>query len=111
MENEETHRLGILGYDERSETWYIQPPESHRLALTRQSLARLVQLYNSIHKGNALALVEQRELRRMEESRQRHSDALRDLYLHLNRRERRRPLALLRRVLRALVPPGGRREG
>jgi hypothetical protein len=96
MDFEEKHRLGMLGYDEKTETWYVQSPDSHRLVLTRHSLARLVQMYNSIHKGNALVLLEQRELRRLEETRQRHSEALRDLYLFLERRNRRHPLALIR---------------
>ena len=106
MEFEETHRLGTLGYDEKSETWYVQSRESHRVMLTRHSLARLVHLYNSIHKGNALVLLGQRELRHLEETRQRHSETLRDLYLALERKRRRTPLAILRRVLRAWSSPG-----
>ncbi len=104
MDNEETHRLGVVGYDEESETWYVQSPESHRLMLTRRSLGRLVQLYNTIHKGNALVLIEQREVRRLEEARQRHSEALRDLYLFLERRRRHSPLGLLRRIFNRLRP-------
>ncbi len=98
MDNEETYRSGTVGYDEKSETWYVHSSEAHRVMLTRRSLARLVQLYNSIHKGNALVLLEQRELRRIEETRQRHSEALRDLHLFVDRR-RRGPLGLLRRLL------------
>jgi len=67
MDFDPTHRLAALGFDEKTETWYVQPPESHRLILTRQSLARLVQLYNSIHKGNPLVLAESRNLHRLEE--------------------------------------------
>jgi hypothetical protein len=36
----------------------------------------------------------------MEETRQRQSEILRDLYLFLDRKERRRPLSILRRFLR-----------
>jgi len=103
MEYEETHRLAMLGYDEKTETWFVQPRESHRLALTRQSLAQLVQLYNSIHKGDGLVLVTQRELRQLEESRQRHSETLRDLYLCLDRQEQQGPLGTLKRCLRRLA--------
>jgi hypothetical protein len=102
MDSEDTRRLELLGYDEKSETWYIQARESGRLILSRQSLSRLVQMYNSIHKGSPLVLLEQRELRRMEETRQRHSEILRDLHLFLDRRERRRPLRLLRRIFSRL---------
>ena len=86
MDFEETHRLGTLGYDERTETWYVQPPETHRLALTRRSLARLVQMYNSIHRGKTLALIEHGEFRRLEETKRLHSQALRDLYEAIDRR-------------------------
>lgn len=101
MDFEDTRRDDPLGYDEKTETWYIQSREGRPLQLTRQSLTRLVQLYNSIHKGSALVLLEQREVRRLEETRQRHSETLRDLYLFLDRKERRRPFRLLRRFLGA----------
>ena len=108
MEYEETHRLALLGYDEKTETWFVQPRESHRLALTRQSLAQLVHLYNSIHKGDGLVLVTQRELRLLEESRQRHSETLRDLYLCLDRQERTGPVRLLRDFFARIVRPSPR---
>jgi len=101
MDFEDTRRDDPLGYDEKTETWYVQSREGRPLQLTRQSLTRLVQLYNSIHKGSALVLLEQREVRRLEETRQRHSETLRDLYLFLDRKERRRPFRLLRRFLGA----------
>jgi hypothetical protein len=87
MEFEETRRLGALGYDEKSETWFLQSKESQRLVLTRQSLAHLVQLYNSVHKGKRLALVDHAELRKLEETGRRQAEALRDLRLLLERRE------------------------
>lgn len=103
MDFEETRRLELLGYDERTETWYLQTRDARPLQLTRHSLQRLVQLYNSVHKGGALELIEKRELRRLEESRQRHSETLRDLYLFLDRQERRRPWRMLQRSFRALL--------
>jgi hypothetical protein len=110
MDFEETHRLGMIGYDEKTETWYVQSTDSHRLMLTRHSLARLVQMYNSIHKGSALVLLEQRELRRLEETRRRHSEALRDLYLFLERRNRRGPLSRIRAWIGKFAPAPCRRE-
>lgn len=103
MEYEETHRLGTIGYDERTETWFVQAKEPQRVALTRQSLGQLVQLYNRVHQGNGLVLIAQRELRRLEESHQRHSETLRDLYLYMDRKRRRDPLSLLHRALRSLA--------
>lgn len=103
MDFEETRRLDLIGYDEKTETWYLQSRDSRPLQLTRPSLQRLVQLYNSIHKGNTLVLLEQREVRRLEETRQRHSAVLRDLYLFLDRKERRRPLRLVQRFIGATL--------
>jgi len=98
MEFEDLKRLDMLGFDERTETWFVRSRESHRLMLTRRSLARLVQMYNSIHSGNTLALMERRDLERMEESRRRQCADLRDLRLQLDRAKRRRPMALLARI-------------
>ena len=94
-------RSAGLGYDEKTETWYIQSKVSERLVLSRQSLARLVHLYNSIHRGNTLALIEQKELHRLEEARQRHARSLRDLHLYLDRRRERSLTGRLRRALAA----------
>jgi hypothetical protein len=99
MDSGETRRQELLGYDERTETWYIQGHGAGRLLLTRQSLQRLVQLYNSIHKGNPLELLEQRDLRRLQEDRHRWSVVLRDLNLLLDRRTKTRPTNRLRRLL------------
>lgn len=103
MEFEDLQRLDMLGFDERTETWFVRSRESHRLMLTRRSLARLVQMYNSIHSGNTLALMERRELERMDESRRRQSAELRELRLQLDRAGRRRPLALLGRMCRGWI--------
>lgn len=105
MDFEETRRVEAIEYDEKSETWYVQVRDSGRLPLSRESMQRFVLAYNSIHKGNQLVLLELRELRRMEETRQRHSEILRDLYLFLDRKERRHPWTVLRRVFSRLTRP------
>ncbi len=68
MEHEETRRPGLMGYDERTETWFVRSSESQRLMLTRHSLAHLVAMYNSVHTGRPIALVEERELRQLREA-------------------------------------------
>ncbi|MCA9726909.1 MAG: hypothetical protein KC729_04445 [Candidatus Eisenbacteria bacterium] len=108
MDSGDTRRQEILGYDERTETWFIQLGEPGRIALSHHSLNRLVQHYNSIHKGNPLVLLEQREVRRLEEHRHRSSVVLRDLNLLLDRRENRRPQSRLRRFLQRLWGDGRR---
>jgi len=76
---EETQRLGILAFDEKTETWFLRARESQRLMLTRQSLTRLVQMYNSIHRGSPLVLLAQTELRTLEEARRCHAEAAAEL--------------------------------
>jgi hypothetical protein len=112
MEHEDPPRLDLLAYDEKSETWYVQTCSSQRLMLTRKSLARLVQMYNSIHKGNPLVLLDQREVRRFEEVRRRHSEALRDLSLLLERRRQQAGWGRLRQMLTpGFLRRGLRRDG
>ncbi len=103
MESEDTRSQDLLGYDEQTETWFIDTKESGRLVLSRPSLERLVGLYNRIHKGRPLQLMEQREMRRIEESRKRHSETLRDLHLLQHRRSQRKPIGLAKRVWRRVI--------
>lgn len=103
MDFEETRRLEAIEYDEKTESWFVQVRDAGRVPLSREWLLRLVRAYNSIHKGNQLVLLEQRELRRIEETRQRNSEILRDLYLFLDRKERRRPVSVLKRWYRRLA--------
>jgi hypothetical protein len=65
MEHEDGGRPGLIGYDERTETWFVRSADSQKLMLTRQSLARLVEMYNSVHTGRPIVLVEEREIRRL----------------------------------------------
>lgn len=65
MEHEDTRRPGLIGYDERTETWFVRAADTQKLMLTRQSLAHLVEMYNSVHTGRPIVLVEERELRRL----------------------------------------------
>jgi hypothetical protein len=103
MENDELDRLDLLAFDEKAETWFLDTREARRIALNRQTLDGLVQLYNSIHRGSPLQLVNRRDLRRIEDGNQRLSETVRDLYLRLDRRERRRN-PLLVRAARRLIP-------
>lgn len=43
----------------------MRSADSQKLMLTRQSLAHLVEMYNSVHTGRPIVLVEERELRRL----------------------------------------------
>jgi hypothetical protein len=103
MENDELHRLDLLSFDEKTETWFLDTREARRLPLSRPTLEGLVQLYNSIHRGSPLQLSDRRDIERLEESHHRLSETIRDLYLHLDRHERRKPSRLLLGALRQLA--------
>lgn len=107
MDFEETRQLAHLGFDERTETFFVRPRPAQRLTLTRQSLARLVEMYNSIHQGLPLALMEEREVLRLEEIRRRQSAMLRELQQELERREESGLLSRWRRLARRLRPRPG----
>jgi len=102
MENDELRSIGLLAYDERTETWYLSTRDSHRLVLDRETLERLVSLYNSIHSGSPLHLKDERSLMRLEEANRRMSLTIRDLYLHIDRERRSPPLRLAVDLLAAI---------
>jgi len=95
----------MLGFDEKSETWFIDMREARKVTLTRQTLDGLVHLYNSVHTGNPLLLSDRKTLRRLEENNLRLSETIRDLYLYIDRQERRRPHRILARLVVRLLRP------
>jgi hypothetical protein len=110
---EETLRRSMVGYDEKTETWYLRARESQRLMLTRQSLNHLVTMYNGIHQGRPLVLLSRSDFDRLEEARREQAELLDTLH----RRHHRRAtgigptlLCALRRFLsrRTTRLPGGR---
>jgi hypothetical protein len=99
MEHEDTRRHGLIGYDERTETWFVRSPESQRLMLTRLSLTHLVEMYNSVHTGRRILLVEERELRQLQEAALQAEEARAIISEVLDRR----PTGLLARMAARLV--------
>jgi hypothetical protein len=98
MEHEGTRRPGLIGYDERTETWFVRSADSQKLMLTRQSLAHLVDMYNSVHTGRPIVLVEERELRRLLEAGHR----VEETRAHAAAATHRRPAGLLPRFVARL---------
>jgi hypothetical protein len=98
MEHEGTRRPGLIGYDERTETWFVRSADSQKLMLTRQSLAHLVDMYNSVHTGRPIVLVEERELRRLLAAGRRTEEAR----ANAAAAERRHPAGLLTRLVAQL---------
>jgi hypothetical protein len=105
MEHEDTRRPALIGYDERTETWFVRSEESQRLMLTRQSLAHLVEMYNSVHTGRPIVLVEERDLRRLREAGRRAEEARAAASAAQSRLPARRLALLAARVLARLASP------
>jgi hypothetical protein len=74
----------LTGYavrlDERRERWYLRLPAGERLTLERASLCHLVSLYNEIHRGNPLTLIERRTLHELGRERDSLQETIRNLY-------------------------------
>ena len=100
MEMDDASRVGLLGFDEKTESWYVDTGGAGRLPLCRLTLENLVEMHNSIHRGNRLLLGDEKTLRRLEENNRRLSSTIRDLYDHIDRERQRRPD---RRLLRFLA--------
>lgn len=105
MENDGLNRLEMLGFDEKSETWFLDARETRKVMLTRQTLDGLVHLYNSVHTGNPLLLCDRKSLRRLEENNQRLSETIRDLYCYIDRREQSRPHRVVARFIARIFRP------
>lgn len=80
MPDDREQDLHRLGYDERQESWYLTLPEGRRLSLDRATLAQLVSLYNEIHRGNPLTLIERQVLHALGRERHDLQDTVRSLY-------------------------------
>lgn len=93
----------MVGYDEKTETWFLRARESQRLMLTRPSLQRLVQMYNGIHQGRPLVLVERKELDRLEEAGREQAEQVHELRRNLHRYRASGPLPFLARTLANLL--------
>ena len=75
MEPDKSEHLGTLRFDEELETWFLHTG-SGRIPLSRVLLQHLVSLYNDIHRGSALTLVDRRALEELDRERR---DLARDL--------------------------------
>ncbi len=71
-------------FDERAESWYVSTGTSARVPLSRSSLQVLVSLYNEIHRGSQLTLIERRAMEELGEERRELHDTIRSLYDHLD---------------------------
>jgi hypothetical protein len=102
MDNDELESIGLLGFDEKTETWFIDTRESRRLLLDRQTIEGIVRVYNSIHSGNPLTLYDRRSVRRLEDDNRRLAHTIRDLYDHIDRERAREPRQIAQRIVGAI---------
>jgi hypothetical protein len=80
MADEASQDLHRIRYDERSEGWYLGLPAGSRLQLDRATLAHLVSLYNEIHRGNPLTLIERQVMLALGRERDGLQSTVRSLY-------------------------------
>lgn len=80
MADEPTQDLHRIRYDERSEGWYVGLPADSRLQLDRATLAHFVSLYNEIHRGNPLTLIERQVMLALGREREDMQTTIRSLY-------------------------------
>ncbi|MFH1145013.1 MAG: hypothetical protein V1774_10760 [Candidatus Eisenbacteria bacterium] len=66
--------------DERTETWHVRVDARGNIPLDRASLSHLVSLYNQIHRGNPLTLIERRTLHELGRERNSLHETVRNLY-------------------------------
>lgn len=101
MEDDDLRSIGLLAYDERTETWYIHPRDSRRLVLNRETLDGFVRLYNSVHSGNPLQLKDALTLNRLEETNRLMSETIHDLCHQIDQERQNRPHRVLLRLIAA----------
>ena len=80
MHDERSQETYSIRFDERRESWYLAIPNDLRLGLDRTTLAHLISLYNEIHHGNPLTLIERRVLEKLSSERCDLQDTIRNLY-------------------------------
>ena len=80
MERDRTGDRFAARFDEQSESWIVNAPPEERLVLDRSTLRRLVSLYNQIHRGSPLTLIERRTLHELGRERAEFQGTIRNLY-------------------------------
>ena len=105
--NQSEHLYSVL-FDERQESWYVSPGSSRRIALSRVSLQHLISLYNDIHRGAPLTLIDRRAMEELGAERRELHDTVRSLYDYIDAEAQREetlttPLATLARWRSGLI--------
>ncbi len=84
MEPDRLEHLYSVLFDERQESWYFTSPHSRRIPLTRATLHHLVSLYNDIHRGAPMSLVERRAVEQLGAERTELQETIHSLYDYID---------------------------
>ncbi|MCK4304624.1 MAG: hypothetical protein KAY24_10345 [Candidatus Eisenbacteria sp.] len=94
MESDQSEHLYTILFDERQESWYIRLDDSHRFPLSRVSLQHLVSLYNDIHRGGQLTLIDRRAMEELGKERTELHETIHSLYDYIDTEAESRSAAL-----------------
>ncbi len=86
MEESSSKETYTLLFDERQERWLVELSSTRRIPLERYSIENLVALYNKIHRGNPLTLMEARIMEQLGEERAELRRTIHDLYDYIDER-------------------------
>ena len=84
MLNERPQPTYAVCFDERRESWFVTAPANQQIPLDRSTLAHLIALYNDIHRGNPLSLIERRALYELGRERSDLQATVRSLYDYID---------------------------
>jgi hypothetical protein len=84
MESNRSEHLYSVLFDERQETWFVKAEGPGHLPLARSALQDLVSLYNEIHRGAPLALIERRAMEELGAERTELRETIRSLYDYID---------------------------
>jgi hypothetical protein len=80
MEPDQTAQPHNILFDERQECWYVTTDESQRLPLSRDSIHHMVSLFNEIHRGNPITVMDQKAVEELGDERRELHETIWNLY-------------------------------
>ena len=80
MDPEKISQPQNILFDERQECWYITTDDSKRIPLSRDSIHHMVSLFNEIHHGNPLTLMDNKAVEELGSERRELHETIWNLY-------------------------------
>ncbi len=91
MEPNQSEHVYTVLFDEQREGWFVRSGSSGRIPLSRVSLGHLISLYNDIHHGAPLTLIERRAMEKLGQERRDLQETVRSLYDYIDAQAERYP--------------------